>query len=97
MTSPEPVFKVRSDRFEVRQGSSYVSIDRARVDAVHYHAGVLSVRYKERGGVELDCAQVDSSDLKSLLHTLQSQRDRNHELALSVRKKNSASILTSLS
>lgn len=96
MIPPEPFFKIRSDRFEVLQGSSYVFIDRSRVDAIHYHAGVLSVRYKERGGVELDCAKVESDDLQSLLHALQSQRDRNQELARSDRRKNSASILPSI-
>jgi len=93
MAPVEPVLKIRSDRFEVRQGSGYVSIDRARVDAVHYHAGVLSVRYKENDGIELDCAKIEPSDLKSLLHTLQAQRDRNHERARNDRNKNSASIL----
>jgi hypothetical protein len=96
MTSPEPFFKIRSDRFEVLQGKTYVSIDRGRVDAVGYHAGVLTAHYRGRGEVAIDCREVDTEDLKNLLGTLQMQRDRNHEVARRERKKNSGSILSSL-
>ncbi|KAB2907210.1 MAG: hypothetical protein F9K30_24035 [Dechloromonas sp.] len=81
MNEHEPLIKIRSDRFEVLQGARYVSVDRERVDAVHFHAGVLTVRYKVSGEVALDCTQTTANEVKDLLRVFQTQRDRNRKNA----------------
>ena len=88
MSAVQPLFKIRSDHFHVLQGTSYVSIDRRRVDSVHYHAGVLSVRDKGSGEVSLDCAAADPDDLMSLLRALERQRDHNNEVLGRAQKQN---------
>jgi len=96
MTTTKPLFKIRSDRFEVLQGESYVSLDRSRVNAVHFRSGVLTVCYAKKGEVSLDCAKVDADDLKRLIHMLHEQRDRNCEIERRRKGDSSASILPSI-
>lgn len=93
MALTDPLLKIRRDRFEVRQGDGYVTIDRIRVEAVHVHGNVLTVRYRERGQVELDCSQMALADLQGLLHALEVQRDRNHQLAREQVRRKSLPIL----
>jgi hypothetical protein len=90
MSSSPPFLKIRSDHFEVLQGSGYVSIDRSRIDAVHLRDAVLSVSYKARGGIKLECADIAVVDLKNLVEALQTQRDRNHDRARVERTKRAA-------
>ena len=87
MTTSDPFLRIRSDRFEVLQGARYVRIDRERIDAVHFHAGVMTVRYVLGSEVALDCSLATTSDVMKLLATLQSQRDRNHKKALITKKR----------
>jgi hypothetical protein len=88
MNTSTPLFRIRSDRFEVLQGASYVSLDRARIHAVHFHAGVMTVRYKIGGEVALDCAKAEASEVIGLLRALQVQRDRNQKKARLSRERN---------
>lgn len=73
----EPILKVRRDRFEVLQGSSYVAIDRPRIEAVHYHDDTLRVHYRSGGEVVIDCRSIEVSELKKLVAVVQQQRDQN--------------------
>ncbi len=77
MNSSAPLLKVRADRFEVRQGARYVSIDRARVIGALLRGGELTVRFKDGSDLVLDCADADLAEVKGLIAVLQSQRDRN--------------------
>lgn len=79
MSSSAPLLKVRADRFEIRQGASYVSIDRARVVGALLRAGELTVRFKEGSDLVFECAEADPAEVKGLIAALQSQRDRNLE------------------
>ncbi len=81
MNEHGPLIKIRSDRFEVLQGARYMSMDRERMDAVYFHAGVLTVRYKVSGEVVLDCTQATACEVKDLLRVFQTQCDRNKKKA----------------
>jgi hypothetical protein len=81
MSASDPFLKIRRDRFEVLQGADYVPIDRERLEAVHFHDGVMTVRYKAGGEAALDCRRAKSGDVMNLLRTLQTQRDRNQKEA----------------
>jgi hypothetical protein len=87
MNERQSVIKIRSDRFEVLQGARYVRVDRERVDAVHFHAGVMTVRYKAAGEVALDCSQATASEVKDLLRVFQTQRDRNQKKTRLVKQR----------
>ena len=95
MTSFTPLFRIRRDRFEVLQGNSYVVLDRSQVNAVYFRSPVLTVCYKERGEVTLDCTKVEPDELKRLVHRLQLERDRNLQMERGREKKDSGSILPS--
>jgi len=91
---PTPaLLKIRIASFEVRQGDAYVSIDRARIDAVSLHSGVVTVRYKEGGEVALDCTTTAAADLQGLLRKLEVQCDRNHAQARLVRKQEESAVI----
>lgn len=73
---------------------NYVPVDRGRVTDVIFHDGVVTVRYKLGGEVALDCRRAATADMKALLRTLQTQRDRNVKKArLTKERRDIGSIL----
>ena len=74
-----------------------MSLDRARVVGALVRAGELTVRFKEGGDLVLDCRDVESGEMKSLIAVLQSQRDRNIEdVRRAKAARDSASVLPGL-
>jgi hypothetical protein len=76
--SSQRSFRAKPGVLEVLQAGKWVVIDRKQIAEVHFQRpATTTVRYTDKQKGEIDCRQFDASELKLLIATMQSDRDRN--------------------